>query len=156
MKRIKNLIAALFISPEIVLVLIVLGCLQYFPENFKLLGKSIRSDTEIWKYLPGLTLIFSTTAFNYSSKLRAPLENFSNKHLYEWPHYDLLVDRVYVSLFYAIAAGCTGLWLWFFGQSLSEQAVGAIFLASTGTSGVTALAMLLAHQKLRELIEKYT
>lgn len=147
--------ATLLISPEVVVVLIVLVCLQFFPAPFMELGKSIRSDAEIWKYLPGLIFIFSTTAFNFSSKLRAPLENFSNKSLYEWPLYHLLVDRVYVSLLYAIAAGFAGLWLWFFGQSLTEPIVGAVFLASVGSSGTTALTMLLAHQKLRELIEKY-
>jgi hypothetical protein len=156
MMRLKNLLSVLLISPEILIVIAVFVLLSFFPEKFQSLGESIRSDAEIWKYLPGLTIVFASTAFNYSSKIRAPLEGTSNKSLYEWPHYDLLVHRVYVSLLFAVLAGVVGLWLWFFGQSLTASTVGAVFLASTLASGTTALTMLLAHQKLRELVDRHS
>jgi hypothetical protein len=156
MMRLKNLVLGTFISPEMLIVLVVFSLSSYFPLEFQRLGENIRSDVEIWKYLPGLTIVLSTAAFNYSSKIRAPLESTSNKRLYEWPHYALLVDRVYISLFFAIVAGTLGLWLWFFGKSLLASTVGFVFLASTLASGTTALTMLLAHQKLRELIETHS
>lgn len=156
MTRFKNLILAFFISPELVAILAVLALMKFCPAQYASLGKTIRSDDEVWKYLPALTLAFSTTAINYSSKLRAPLENFSNKRLYEWPLYNLFVDRVYVGIFYGVLSGTASLALWFIGKSLDDATVGAIFLASTISSGTTALTMMLAHQKLRELIEKYS
>jgi hypothetical protein len=154
--RFFNLLAVLFVAPEFLVGLICLGTFYYFEYFFEWIGKSIRADAEVWKYLPALPLVFSTAAFNFSSKIRAPLENLSNKILYEWNFYQLLVDRVYVGFFYAIFAGFTAVSLWFFGQSLSYSKVGVIFIFSVISSGVTALTMLMAQQKLRELIEKYS
>ena len=156
MNRAFNFLAVLFIAPEFLIGLICLCLFYYFEYFFDEIGKSIRSDPEVWKFLPALPLIFSTAAFNFSSKIRAPLENFSNKTLYKWEFYQLLVDRVYVGFFYAIAAGFTAVSLWFFGQSLSTSKVGVIFIFSVLSSGVTALTMLMAQQKIRELIEKYS
>jgi hypothetical protein len=116
----------------------------------------MRADDEVWKHLPTLTLLFSGLAFKFSSKLRAPLENQSNKALYEWPHYKLLKDRVLVSLIFASVSGIVGLGLWVLGGPAEPKIVGVTFLAATVTAAITALTMLLAHQKLRELLETYT
>lgn len=155
MNRLKNVLFALFIAPELVVLLLGALCFTYCPELLEALGKKLRSDSEVWKYLPTLTLLFSGVAFGLSSKIRAPLENGSNKPLYEWPLYPLLVGRVMVSLWFAVVSGAIGLGLWVFGQSLSGEIVGGVFLVATGMSATTALTMLLAHQKLRELIDRY-
>lgn len=155
MKRIKNIFLAVVVSPELVVLLFVVGGFVLYPEFLDELGLKIQSDSEVWKFLPTLTLLFSGAAFGLSSKLRAPLENASNKSLYEWPLYPLLVDRVMISLWIAVACGAIGLMLWIFGQSLTGAMVGGVFLAATSVSATTALTMLLAHQKLRELIDRY-
>ncbi|HXE96937.1 MAG TPA: hypothetical protein VN642_11055 [Dongiaceae bacterium] len=155
MKRFRNLLLSIFVSPELVVVLLVVVGLVYSPEFMGALGKKLKSDSEVWKYMPTLTLLFSGAAFGLSSKIRAPLENSSNKLLYEWPLYPLLVDRVLVSMAFACICGATGLLLWVFGQSLSATTVGCVFLAATGVSATTAFTMLLAHQKLREIIDRY-
>jgi len=155
MKRVKSLLFCIFVSPELLVILLVAVGLIYSPESMGTLGKKLKSDSEVWKYMPTLTLLFSGAAFGLSSKIRAPLENSSNKLLYEWPLYPLLVDRVLVSVAFAVVCGATGLSLWIFGQSLTATTVGIVFLASTGVSATTAFTMLLAHQKLRELIDRY-
>lgn len=154
MSRLKNLILALIISPEIALTLAFFLFSSIWPNYAAILGGAIRADTEVWKYLPALTLVFSGAAINSSFKLRAPLENFSNKSLYQWPAYQLLVDRVYVGLFYGILASVAGIMLWILGGKLNNIHVAEIFLVATLTSGTTALSMLLAQQKLREIMEK--
>ena len=155
MERIKYFLLALFVSPELVILLLAVFGLIYFPELMNGLGKKLQSDSEVWKYLPTLTLFLSGAAFSLSSKIRAPLENSSNKILYEWPLYPLLVDRVMISLVLAGFCGIISLSLWIFGQSMSSVAVGTVFIAATGVSASTAFLMLLAHQKLRELIDRY-
>ncbi len=155
MKRIKNVLIAVFVSPELVVILLIVLGVIYSPNPIDALGKKLRSDSEVWKYMPTLTLLFSGAAFTLSSKIRAPLENSSNRLLYEWPLYPLLVDRVIVSLVFAVACGAAGFFLWVLGQSLSPRTVGAMFLAATVVSATTAFSMLLAHQKLRELIDRY-
>lgn len=154
MIRLKNIVLALFIAPELLIILSVICSSNLFPELVKTVGDAVLADDEIWKYLPGLTLAFASTAITYSSKLRAPLENTSNKTLYEWPLYQLLVDRVYISLFYAITAVAASFYLWFFGKQLDPIKVAVIFLSSCIAAGTTALTMILAHQKLREILEK--
>lgn len=155
MKRAKFLILAVFVSPEFLIALVALGLYALYPEILNAIGDKIKSEKEVWKYLPTLTLGFSALAFKQSSKLRAPLDNSSNKVLYDWPLYQLLVDRVMVSLIFAIACGVISLILWIFGNSWSSESVGAVFIGATGAAASTALLMLLAHQKLRELMEKY-
>lgn len=155
MKRAKFLILAVFVSPEFLIALVAFGMYAVYPEILHAIGEKIKSEKEVWKYLPTLTLGFSALAFKQSSKLRAPLDNSSNKALYEWPLYQLLVDRVMVSLIFALACGVISLSLWIFGNSWSSESVGAVFVGATGAAASTALLMLLAHQKLRELMEKY-
>lgn len=153
MRRVMNLAAALIVSPELIVVLVVVAFLLLTPAIMADLGVAIRADAEVWKYLPALTLIFSGSAIGSSFKIRAPLENFSNKALYQWPGYQLLVDRVYVGLFYGICSAGASLALWIVGQRLSPELAASIFLAATLVSAVTALTMVLAQQKLRELLD---
>jgi hypothetical protein len=155
MKRIRNVLLATFVSPELVVLLLIVLWVVYSPNTIDALGKKLRSDSEVWKYMPTLTLFFSGAAFTLSSKIRAPLENSSNRLLYEWPLYPLLVDRVLVSMVFAATCGAAGFCLWVLGQSLSPRTVGTVFLAATGVSATTAFSMLLAHQKLRELVDRY-
>lgn len=155
MKRTKKFLLALLVSPEIVVLLLVAFVFAHYPGLIDELGKKLLSDSEVWKYMPTLTLLFSGAAFGLSSKIRAPLENSSNKLLYEWPLYPLLVDRVMISLGFSGICGALGLALWVFGQSLTTTVVGTVFVGATGVSATTALTMLFAHQKLRELIDRY-
>lgn len=152
MNRIRNLIIALFVSPEFIALLCALAFVTLAPAKASSIGEAIRSDDEIWKYLPALTLIFAGAAINYSFKLRAPLESPSNKALYQWPLYQLLVDRVYISLFYGISSGAASIALWFSGRQLDPSYVTLVFLTATSISGITALTMLLALQKLKEIL----
>lgn len=156
MKRLKNFLLAALVSPEVVVALAIFAFVSYAPEQAAILGNAIRSDAEVWKYLPAITLLFAGAAINSSFKLRAPLESFSNKPLYEWPLYPLLVDRVYVGLAYGIASAIASLFLWFLGGRISPSQIATVFLLATAVSGVTALTMLLAQQSLRELLEKYS
>lgn len=156
MNRAKFLIFAIFVSPEFLIALVALGFYIYRPELIHTIGDKIKSDTEISKFLLTLTLGFSTLAFHLSSKLRAPLDNYLNKVLYDWPLYQLFVDRVMVSVVFAIVCGVISLILWAFGNGWSSESVGAVFVGATGAVASTAVLMLFAHQKLRELIVKYS
>lgn len=155
MKRIKNVFFALFVSPEAVVAFLVFLWFFLDPTSLELLGAHLKSDTEVWKYLPSLVLIFAGTAFRFSFKIRAPLDSSFNRVLYEWPLYPLLVARVVVGMIFAIFSGGLGLVTWIFGQHLNDLVVGAMFILAAGVSATTALTMMLAYQKLRELLERY-
>lgn len=155
MKRIKNIFLVLFISPEFLILISILAVADLYPAVLESVGDRIKADSEIWKYLPTLTLAFSAMAFRLSSKLRAPLDNTSNKALYDWPLYPLLVDRVIVSLLFSVVAGVAALILWVYGDDFTSLQIGAIFLCSTIAAATTALSMLFAHQTLKELLDKH-
>lgn len=155
MSKLKNIFLATFVSPEVLVGLAVVLLYVFVPEFLAELGSKLQSDSEIWKYAPTLTLLFSGAAFRYSSKIRAPMDNSPNTALYEWPLYPLLVARVMVSLWFAVLCGVAGIALWIFGKSMSYKMVGGVFLSATGISATTAFTMLLAHQKLRELLERF-
>lgn len=155
MKQVKNTFFALFISPEAVVAFLVLLWFFLNPTSLESLGAHLKSDTDVWKYLPSLILIFAGTAFRFSFKIRAPLDSSFNRILYEWPLYPLLVARVMVGLIFAACSGALGLATWIFGRHLDDLTVGVMFLLAAGVSATTALTMMLAYQKLRELIERY-
>lgn len=155
MTRAKNLVLVTVVSPELLLVLVLIAFISFVPETLGELGDKLRADPEVWKYLPSLTLLFAGAVFAYSSKIRAPVECGGAKPLYEWPLYQLLVDRVNVSLVFASASFAASLILWVFGKSWSSATVGVVFLGANGVAGTTAVTMLLAHQKLRELLVRF-
>jgi len=153
--RLSNFLFTIFVSPEAVVALLCLLPYYYFFDSLAELGGMLKTDAEIWKYLPTLTLGFSGVAFVVSSKIRAPLENFSNKALYEWPHYQLLVDRVLISLGFSVICGVASLAIWMLGTRLSAEVIGVVFLVATSVSATTALTMFLAQQRVRELVDRY-
>jgi hypothetical protein len=146
---------AVFISPEAIVALLVFLWFYLNPTSLELLGSHLKSDAEVWKYLPSLVLIFAGTAFRFSFKIRAPLDSSFNRILYEWPLYPLLVARVMVGIVFATLSGGLGLVTWIFGQHLNDLVVGSMFILAAGVSATTALTMMLSYQKLRELLERY-
>ena len=155
MKQIKNTLVSLFISPELVVAFLVFLWFSLNPNSLESFGAHLKSDKDVWKYLPSLVLIFVGTAFRFSFKIRAPLDSSFNRMLYEWPLYPFLVARVMVGLIFSTCSGALGLATWIFGQYLDDLVVGAMFFLSAGVSATTALTMMLAYQKLREIIERY-
>lgn len=154
MRRLGFLLASIFISPEMLVALALYLAYVHFPGAYSYLGERLVSDPDVWKYLPTLTLVLSGFAFQQSFKLRAPLSN-GNKTLYQWPAYLYLVDRVYVCLVIAVLSAATAISLWVFGETMAPTNVAFIFLLGSMVSGITGLTMLLAHQKIIELLELY-
>jgi hypothetical protein len=124
----------------------------WWPGLFSMLGKKLEADGEIWKYMPTLTIGLAVYSFNLSSKIRAPLQDDSNRVLYEWPVYKYLVDRVYISMGYCVVAALGSLVLWLIGKGLNDDLVGLIFISATAMASATAITMLLSKQKLVEIL----
>ncbi|MBM7124681.1 hypothetical protein ACFFJT_20445 [Dyella flava] len=149
------LLFAVFVSPEFLLSLILYGFYFFFPSTFDVLGRHLVSDKEVWKYLPTLPSALAAYAFSMSFKIRAPSKERLRKILYEWPLYNLLVDRVYVGILYAVLCFVLSLFLWILGEGLGSSISALLFLEATAVSGVSALTMHEAAQKLPEILIKY-
>lgn len=156
MRRIKNFFFTVLVSPETLFFAAIVASHYFWPTLYSELGNKIKKDAEIWKYLPTISFGFTAIAYTFSSKIRAPLENFSNKLLYGWGDYDLLVDRVYAGLFVSTLSSIAALTVWVFGEEFSLSIIGALTAGAILVSGAVALTMLFAHQRLRELIELHS
>lgn len=157
MKRLKNLASAIFFSPEMLLIVTVLIFWWWWRDPLVYLGRELPIDSEIWKYWP--TAVFGLaglSVFGYSSKIRAPLESSSNKALYGWPNYRLLVDRVHVAILFNVGYCGIAASVWALGKSWPRELVGALFVIAVVGALITVLTMLFAHQRLRELLEKFS
>ena len=153
MKRLLDILRFTLISPESLVVFIVLALWFFDCRYLIMLAEQIVKNDEIWKYLPTLPFVFSAAIFKMSDKLRAPLENHSNRELYEWPGYKKLVDRVVVSLLISIVCCVLSLIIWFFSKHIPLITLGALYIVSVVVSGLSALLIYLANQILREILE---
>ena len=156
MRRLIDIKRMILISPELCVILLVVLLNIYAEKPINTLGSLFKTNDEIWKFLPSLPLLFSGIAFKTSSKVRAPLDTGSNKALYEWPLYHMVTDRILLSKIYCLVCGAGAISIWLFCKQLPEYIIASIFLLSTIISGVTALLMHDAAQKIREILELHS
>jgi hypothetical protein len=155
MKRLFDFLRAVFISPEIVWILFIVGINLYFNDIFLFLGQRFKSNGEIWKYLPTLPIFFSGVAFTFGGKLRIPFDSPNNKKLYEWPEYSFLITRIYVCFFLCILSCIGALSVWILTDRIQEKVIAFIFLGSVGVSGISAFTIYIASHRIREILERY-
>lgn len=156
MKRFLDILRMLFISPEFLIILVILSMNLYAKIFLTTLGSQFKINDEIWKFLPTLPFLFSGIVFKISNKIRVPFESSSNKVLYEWPGYQRIIDRVNLSKFYCILCCAGALSIWIFCKQLPAHLIATFFLVSTLVSGTVAFFMFESSQKLREVLELHT
>jgi len=156
MKRLLDIIRFSIISPEFVVLLLIIVLNYYFPNIFEFVGSKLKSNDEIWKYIPTLPLLFCGLTFKFSSKLTTPLENSSNKPLYEWGAFHKINDRVVASYLICILSCIAAFAIWLLVNELESNILGCILLGAITISGLTAFQVFLAAQKIRQVVELYT
>lgn len=156
MNRLGDIFRMAIISPEFAWACILWVIYSFFGDWLGLLGMQFKSNSDVWKALYGLPLIFTGFAFKASSKLRYPLGKEENKALYEWPEYHRITDRVIFSLFLCMACSLGAIGLWVFTSRMEDSLLAAVYLAFAGLSGITTLLLILAEHKLKEILTKNT
>lgn len=156
MNRILDILRFSIISPEFVILLLSIAVAHNFPEAFELVGRKLKSNVELWKFIPSLPFVFIGVTFKVAQKVLAPLENTSNKQLYEWGAFNKINDRVMASYLICIFCCISSFTIWFFMEDLNELHLGSILLSSISISGLTTFQIILAAQKIRQIIEQYS
>lgn len=156
MQRLLDIIRFSIISPEFVILLLVIMLNYYFPFLFEFIGSKFKSDDEVWKYIPVLPMLFCGLTFKLSSKLITPLENSSNKPLYEWGAFHKINDRVIASYLICILCCIAAFAIWLLANELESNILGCILIGAISISGLTAFQVFLAAQKIRQVVELYT
>ncbi len=156
MQRLLDIIRFSVISPEFLMLLLVFVLNYYFPFIFEFIGSKLKSNDEIWKYIPALPMLFCGFTFKFSSKITTPLENASNKPLYEWGAFHKINDRVVASYLICILCCFAAFSIWLLVKELESNILGCILIAAISISGLTAFQIILAAQKIRQVVELYT
>lgn len=155
MKRLKDIARLIFISPEALWVVFVVFIYLLFSEWLAILGGQLTTNTDAWKALYALPVVFTGIALNYAGKIRAPLGKEENKALYEWPLYHMVVDRVVISVVLCIASCIGSISIWVFTKELSEARIAGLYIVFLGVSGISTIIMIFAEHKLKEILTKY-
>lgn len=151
----RNLLVAAVVSPELLVALAVWALSVNFPGVFSQIGAKLVSDSENWKYVtvaPTALLAWSATLFG---DIRNPVDKEANRLLYRWPHYRLLVGRLYLALALSGLAAAVAVSLWLFGKGLSHALIGSLFLGALGVSLAVAATLTFARARIRELVVQY-
>ncbi len=151
--KIIEILRLLVISFEILFLLVLLAVMQFYSEPFELLGNQIKTNIEIWKYIPTIPIASCVFSIQYAWKILNPINSSSNKILHEWPNYWKLKFRIISSIFLCVACVAASFIIWIFVESFSAKIIGVIFIASCCISLIVASNELLAAFKIRELIE---
>ena len=154
MKRVIEFFRVIVISPELLIVLLVVIFAEYSPMPIVKIGARIKSDQELWKYLPVIPTAILVWAFTQAKDILFPHGSSSNKELLDWPLYWKLKLRVLISMGWMLFSVISALAVWFFKNDVSELGIGIVFCISVSVSLVVAVSMWLAMLMIRQIIDK--
>jgi hypothetical protein len=122
----RDLILALFVSPEFVIVAACFAWYEIAPGSFHVLGDSLSARDEAFKWLslaPAAVLVFALKCAK--DALLPKVEGA--EALAGWPDFYVLKNRVLVGLFYVFAAVCTTVAIWASGGDISRASLSAVY-----------------------------
>lgn len=150
--RIRNLLTAVLISPELVLALVVYAIYANYPNLLAFIGTQLLSDSENWKYIAIVPPAMVGWSVKVMSDIRNPSDKEHNKLLYSWPSYPLLVSRLYAAVAVSFIAAVASVGLCLFGKGLQPAVVGAVFVGAMAVSLTVAAGLTFARDRVRELL----
>lgn len=154
--QMRNVVAAVVISPELVIALAIYSLYLNYPAPLAFIGSKLISDSENWKYIAAVPPALVGWGVKALSDIRHPSEKEQNKLLYSWPGYPLLVGRLYVALGISFAAAAASVALCMLGKGLRPELVGAIFVGALAVSLVVSACLAFARVRVRELLVQHS
>lgn len=151
MRRVADLLRALFLSPELLCAVLPFAVLHYAPSIGDVLLKPMRESLGFG--LAAAALPIGMLAFNYKESLELLSPSGSAKVLLEWPDYPMLKNRVLIAL-----GWCTGglvacaLSVWMIAADFQAYMAIALLAAGVLSSGAATATIGLARFRLREVL----
>lgn len=151
MKRVADLLRALFLSPELLCAVLPFAVLHYAPSFGELLLKPMRESLVFG--LTAAALPIGLLTFNYKESLALLSPEGQAKVLLEWPDYPTLKNRVLIALGWCTAGlvAC-GLSVWMIASDFRPDMAIALLSAGVLSSGAATATIGLARFRLRELL----
>jgi len=154
MKYLVEFLRALVVSPEMLSAIIIIAISVYQPNWVEALGNKVKSDQEIWKFLPAIPFAILAWAVPQSKDILFPSASSSNRLLLDWPSYWILKIRVIVSMLLILFCVFASLAIWIFKDEASPFIIGSVFAISTMVSCVVGCTLWLATINIRQIVEK--
>jgi hypothetical protein len=154
MRQILEFLRVIIISPEIIIILSIIATSVYYPNIFTLIGFKVKSDQELWKFLPAIPLTIFAWAIAQAKDILFPSGSSSNRILLDWPEYWKLKIRVIISLLLILLSVFASLIVWIFKIEVPAVAIGAVFCGSVAISVITACCLWLAFVNIKQIVDK--
>ena len=155
MKNLKEVILALFVSPEACIILAFsLGAFVY-TKPLEFLATKIKDSAEIVKYLALLPVGSMIKVFVDARELLLPQYDDKQRLLQRWPSYWKLKLRFYVAFFYSILFSILGITSWISKWSHLEVLPLALLLCSVIGGAVVYFTIYIARIKEHEIFAEF-
>ncbi len=155
MSQLIDMIRFIFISPEILVGLVLYTLLTNFPELVTFLTKFI-FDTEInlsnSLILFGIPLTSLTISYKLTENILNPDDKSNRKILKEWPNYWMLKNRLYYSMILSILSlfGCLASWYYALNNNIESGTIYIIIFWSLSLTSLCTVAN--AKLKIKDLL----
>jgi hypothetical protein len=129
MKTLRDLIFAIFVSPEFFIIALCFAGYQITPSWFELLGSGLSRSAEALKWLslaPAAVLVFALK----SAKETLLPTTVQAEILAQWPEFWVVKNRVLVGLLYVFVTACMTVGLWISGANIARASLSAVYTAA--------------------------
>ena len=151
MKRFFNILKTIFISPEVLALILVYTLFLYFPYKFHEIGESFVKPNEYIKFIALLPTVFTGIIFtNIIKSILFPEEK--RKALYEWKDYFLLRDRVVIGVLISILCSTSSILIFLFQSDIEKKYIAFVLISSILISGICTFTMYFASIVIREIL----
>lgn len=148
MKRINDLLIAVFVSPEFLALLVAIFAYTLWPEWLIAKGKSLQANTEGLKWLSLAPFAVLAIALRWASGVMFPNDPRADI-LAEWPDFFLVRVRVVLGVLYIVCGGAFTACVWLFGIRLEEPFTSSMYCAALVVSVVSAGTLWNASHEVR-------
>jgi len=153
--KIVDLKRLVFISPELLVGVLVFYFFNEHPEVFENITAKIKEDSNIPDIVSALPFSFVAVSYQLGMGVIRPGDEEENKVLYEWPYYWMLEHRFYGSLTICILCSISVIFFYLNPTKLDDTALGGILTAAISISATTVFLLAIARLTLRKILTLY-
>ena len=153
MEKIKDIVRFIFISPEVIIGLIVYILLNSFQVIPIFISKYLFADTADVKWvLFGVTLPLIWYIYKFSEDILNPSKDENREVLKKFPKYWMLKNRVYYSIVLAIIALLVTLFAFYYAHNIDKTYGTTVLLTSWSVVLVCFASVALAKLSIKDIL----
>ena len=140
MKVFRDLILAIFVSPEFLIIAACVALFQITPKLFFAVGTILAERDEALKWISLAPTAVLAVALKWAKDALLP-KTHDAELLAGWSGFYILKNRVLAGVFYVFTAACVSVGVWASGADLKRPAIGAVYVASIGINVIAAATL---------------